>query len=41
MIPFISGTHLKEEPRKFMLNHDIKNHFRQFTKIYRLGNGNV
>ena len=33
MISFISGTLLKEEPCcKFMLKHDIKNYFRQFTK---------
>ena len=30
---FISGTLLKEEPCvKFMLKHEIKNYFRQFTK---------
>ena len=33
MIPFISGTHLKEEPFcEFMLKHDIKSYFRQFRK---------
>ena len=30
---FISGTLLKKEPCvKFMLKHEIKNYFRQFTK---------
>ena len=32
MISFISDTLLNEEPCKFMLKHDIKNYFRQFTK---------
>ena len=33
MIFLISGTLLKEESCcKFMLKHDIKNYFRQFTK---------
>ena len=46
MICFMSGTLLKEEPCcKFMLNHDIKSYFRQFTHLlpvkyntHRLGN---
>ena len=34
MISFISGTLLKEKPCcKFMLKYDIKNYFRQFTKV--------
>ena len=33
MISSISGILLKEEPcYKFMLKHEIKNYFRQFTK---------
>ena len=33
MISFISGTLLKKEPcGKFMLKHEIKSYFRQFTK---------
>ena len=35
MISFISGTRLKKEPCcKFMLKHDNKNYFRQFTKTF-------
>ena len=34
MISFIGGTLLKEKPfSKFMLKHDIKDYYRQFTKI--------
>ena len=34
---FISGAILKEEPCcKFILKHDIKKHFRQFTKTLRI-----
>ena len=37
MISFISGTISREEPCcKFMLKHDIKNYFRQFTKTFTI-----
>ena len=37
MISFITGTLLNEEPCcKFMLNHDIKNHFLQFANTFSI-----